>query len=117
MTLVWARNTVSGAVSAVKWATSSAGTVFDVLARVSGIVLAASGLAHLVAPRPFVLISKPFFPEKTEKWVVINGLSEAAIGLALIERRSRSVGVVALLAYGVYLAERILCFAVDRMKR
>lgn len=74
--------------------------------RAFGIASASSGFAHFVAPKPFIAISAPIFPEDTEKWVKINGASEAAIGLALLDRRTRPFGVIGLLAYGAYLGER-----------
>lgn len=95
---------------------ASTGAIIAVLTRISGIALAASGVAHLVAPRPFVAISKPFFPEDTEKWVAINGGSEAVIGLALVDKRTRTVGIIGLLTYGVYLGDRIIGFALARLK-
>lgn len=74
--------------------------------RGAGVSLTASGLAHFVAPRPFEFISKPVFPEDTEKWVRINGASETAIGLAMLERRTRVLGVIGSLVYVVYLGDR-----------
>lgn len=73
--------------------------------RAFGVASATSGLAHFVAPRPFAAISKPLFPEDTAKWVKVNGASEAIVGLALINRRTRAFGVVGLLVYGVHLGE------------
>lgn len=74
--------------------------------RLTGVALATSGFAHFVAPSPFVAISRPVFPERTARWVKINGGSEAAIGLALIDSRTRVFGVIGLLVYGAHLTER-----------
>ncbi|MCF8571682.1 hypothetical protein L5G32_15530 [Gordonia sp. HY002] len=80
----------------------------DKLVRLSGMAIALSGAAHFATPRLFVAISKSLFPNDTEKWVAINGASEAAIGLAIIERRTRPVGAVALGAYSIYLGDRLI---------
>lgn len=74
--------------------------------RVGGVMLASSGFAHFVAPRSFGAISKPVFPDDTGKWVKINGASEAAIGLALMRRQTRVVGIVSSLVYVAYLGDR-----------
>lgn len=81
--------------------------LLQVALRSLGIVVAASGFAHFVAPARFRAISAPIFPEDTAKWVKVNGSSEAAIGVALIDRRTRVAGVVGGLVYGVYLSDRI----------
>lgn len=88
----------------------------DVGLRVSGVVLAASGVAHFVAPRPFIFISKPIFPEDTEKWVKRNGAAETAIGVALISKQTRAAGFVGLIAYGVYLGDRLVCYVRARVR-
>lgn len=74
--------------------------------RTFGVASAASGVAHFIAPSPFMAISKPIFPDDTAKWVKVNGASEAVVGLALIDRRTRAFGVVGLLVYGVHLGDR-----------
>lgn len=90
--------------------------VADVGLKVSGVVLAASGLAHFVAPRPFIFISKPMFPDDTEKWVQRNGAAETAIGLALISKPTRAAGFVGLIVYGVYLGDRLVCYVRTRVR-
>lgn len=74
--------------------------------RAGGVTLASTGVAHFVVPRPFVFITKPVFPEDTGKWVKVNGASETAIGLALMERRTRVIGVIGSLVYLAYLGDR-----------
>lgn len=74
--------------------------------RAFGVASATSGLAHFIAPSPFTAISKPIFPEDTAKWVKVNGASEAVVGLALINQRTRALGVVGLLVYGIHLGDR-----------
>ncbi|MFW0792014.1 hypothetical protein [Gordonia sp. CPCC 205333] len=74
--------------------------------KVGGVGLATSGFAHFVAPGPFVAISRFVFPEDTDNWVKVNGASEAAIGLALLDSRTRTAGVIGLLVYCAYLGDR-----------
>lgn len=74
--------------------------------RSTGVTVAATGIAHFVAPRPFVALTKPMFTEDTEKWVQVNGATETAIGLALVDRRTRLYGLIGLLAYSAYLGDR-----------
>lgn len=81
------------------------GKVADLGIRALGIVLAGSGVAHFIAPRLFVLISKPFFPVETRRSVVVNGAAETAIGLTLIDRRTRVLGLVGVIAYVLYLGD------------
>jgi uncharacterized membrane protein len=89
--------------------------VIGFVARALGIGLAASGVAHFAAPRPFIALSKPFFPEETEKWVRLNGASETAVGLALLDRRTRTAGLVGLIVYGVYLADRAISLLLKQL--
>lgn len=74
--------------------------------RGAGVTIAATGLAHFVAPRAFVALSKPVFSDDTEKWVQVNGATETAIGLAFLERRTRPFGLIGVLAYGAFLCDR-----------
>ncbi|MGC7340450.1 hypothetical protein RA998_20845, partial [Mycobacteroides abscessus subsp. massiliense] len=55
--------------------------------RAGGAGLAATGVAHFVAPQPFESISKVAFPEDTRRWVYQNGFTELLLGLALAFRR------------------------------
>lgn len=81
-------------------------SLVDAIFRLAGLVLAATGLAHLVLPGPFARISEPIFPENTKEWVRVNGLSETAIGVALAGRRTRLFGFIGMVVYLVHLAER-----------
>lgn len=74
--------------------------------RGAGVAMAATGIAHFVAPRAFVALSKPVFHDDTEKWVQINGATETAIGLAFLDRRTRPYGLIGVLAYGAFLGDR-----------
>lgn len=73
-----------------------------------GGALAASGLAHFAAPKPFAAISRPFFGDETSRYVKVNGASETAIGLAIAYQPTRVLGFAGLAAYGVYLGDRVV---------
>ncbi|GAA0958684.1 hypothetical protein [Actinocorallia libanotica] len=74
--------------------------------RNAGIVLAVTGLAHLVAPKPFELITRPLFPEGTGDWVQRNGVTELALGTAIAVPQTRKVGLAGLAVYASWLAKR-----------
>ena len=76
-------------------------------ARTLGVAVAATGAAHFAAPQLFETISEPVFPEDTHDWVLRNGATEVAIGLALIVPKTRKFGLVALLGYLGFLGSRV----------
>ncbi|OHU30427.1 hypothetical protein BKG76_01260 [Mycobacteroides franklinii] len=76
--------------------------------RAGGAGLAATGVAHFVAPQPFESISKVAFPEDTRRWVYQNGFTELLLGLALAFRRTRIVGGLGGLAYVAFLVSRVI---------
>jgi len=71
-----------------------------------GLVVAATGAAHFAVPDTFEQVSKPVFPENTREWVMRNGATEVALGLALLPKRTRKVGVLGLLGYTGWLVSR-----------
>jgi uncharacterized membrane protein len=74
--------------------------------RNAGIALAVTGLAHLVVPKPFELITKPLFPENTGDWVQRNGVTELALGAAVAVPQTRKIGLAGLALYVSWLAKR-----------
>ncbi|WP_085949504.1 hypothetical protein [Gordonia effusa] len=84
--------------------------------RGAGAATAIMGLSHFAAPRVFEAITRPVFPEDTANWVKVNGTSEAVIGFALIDRRTRLLGLVGLVVYGVHLGERAGTAVVARLR-
>lgn len=76
--------------------------------RLLGLALAGTGAAHFVAPAAFEPVSRKAFPDDTRRWVLRNGATEVAIGLAIAGSRTRTVGVVGFAAYGAWLAFRTL---------
>lgn len=64
-----------------------------------GFVLAATGVAHFVAPDVFTDVTKLAFPNDTADWVQRNGATETAIGLALMTPFLKKAGKVSLVGY------------------
>lgn len=72
----------------------------------TGFVLAATGAAHFAKPEVFEQLTKSAFPEDTRNWVYRNGATELGIGLAMMGRKTRKLGVLALLGYVGFLGSR-----------
>ncbi|WP_258903459.1 hypothetical protein [Actinokineospora sp. UTMC 2448] len=68
--------------------------------------MAGTGAAHFVAPKAFEPISRRPFPDDTRRWVLRNGATEVAIGLAIAGPRTRALGIAALACYATWLATR-----------
>jgi uncharacterized membrane protein len=68
-----------------------------------GFLLAGLGAAHLAAPEAFEDVTKMAFPENTKDWVLRNGAAETALGVALMIKATRKIGVVGLLGYTGWL--------------
>ena len=62
-----------------------------------GLLVTALGAAHFAAPEAFEEVTKVAFPENTEEWVKRNGATEAAIGVAMMLKPPRKLGVLGLL--------------------
>ena len=69
------------------------------LPTLAGVGLAATGLAHFVAPQAFLGITRAPFPDDTDTWVLRNGACETAVGAAIANPRTRTLGYVGLAAY------------------
>jgi uncharacterized membrane protein len=68
-----------------------------------GFLLTALGAAHFAAPEAFEEVTKVAFPDDTKDWVVRNGAAEAAIGVAMMLKPTRKLGVLGLLGYTGWL--------------
>lgn len=68
-----------------------------------GFLVAATGVAHFVKPDAFAELTARAFPENTQDWVMRNGAAETGIGLAMMVRPTRTLGVLALLGYTGWL--------------
>ncbi|MCD2144988.1 MULTISPECIES: hypothetical protein [Gordonia] len=84
-------------------------------ARLVGIGLAGSGLAHFTSPRLFEPITRPVFPRGTRAWVFANGTTETVLGLAIAGRRTRTIGAAGTIAYVAFLAGHALARATPRV--
>lgn len=74
------------------------------LATIGGAGLAATGVAHFVAPDLFRGITEPAFPNNPDQAIRTNGTIETLVGTAIALPRTRKFGVIGLGAYGAYLA-------------
>ncbi len=68
-----------------------------------GLLVAGVGAAHFAAPEAFEGITKSAFPNDTKDWVLRNGASEVAIGVAMMVPPTRRLGILALLGYTGWL--------------
>ena len=68
-----------------------------------GFLVAATGVAHFAAPQAFEQVTAKAFPTDTSDWVKRNGATETGIGLAMMLKPTRSLGVLALLGYTGWL--------------
>ena len=77
------------------------------MVRIFGLLLAATGLAHLAKPAAFQSITESAFPTNTRQHTYINGGIETALGLGLAARKTRQLAVAGLLGYGAYLGASV----------
>lgn len=75
----------------------------SLVATVTGLALAGTGLSHFVVPQLFEGITKPIFPTNTRQYVYIDGAIETAVGLGVAARKTRKLALVGLAGYGLYL--------------
>ncbi|MGH3863210.1 hypothetical protein [Actinokineospora sp.] len=78
------------------------------MSRLLGLLIAAVGAAHFVAPKVFEPVSAKAFPEDTEQWIYRNGATEVVLGAAVAMKRTRKLGVLGLAVYGGWLGSRVL---------
>ena len=73
-----------------------------------GLALTVSGVAHLVCPPAFEPVNRLAFKNNIRAHVLINGSIEAALGLALLNSRTRRPALAATLAYLTYFNASLL---------
>ena len=73
-----------------------------------GLALTVSGVAHLVFPPVFEPVNRLAFKDNIRAHVLINGSIEAALGLALLNSRTRRAALAATLAYLTYFNASVL---------
>ena len=67
-----------------------------------GLALTASGIAHLLYPPAFEPVNRLAFQDNIRAHVLINGSIEAALGLALLNSRTRRAAFAVTVAYLTY---------------
>jgi uncharacterized membrane protein len=72
-----------------------------------GVLVAATGAAHFIVPDVFKQLIAAYFPEDTAQWVQRNGATELGLGLALIVKPTRKLGLIGLLGYLGFLGSRV----------
>lgn len=73
------------------------------MTRLFGLILAAVGAAHFVAPEKFHELTRVAFPDNVEEATLQNGAIETAVGLAVASERTRRVGFLGLAVYVTWL--------------
>ena len=77
------------------------------LIKLTGVVVAVTGLSHFVRPELFESATKSAFPDNTVAHTYIDGGIETAIGLGLVAPKTRKLALAGLLAYGAYLGVNV----------
>jgi uncharacterized membrane protein len=72
--------------------------------RLTGFLIALTGIAHFIAPQYFKDLTKVAFPENTDDWIVRNGAIETAVGTTIALQKTRKLGFLGLGAYVGWLA-------------
>lgn len=73
------------------------------MTKLFGLGLAATGIAHFIAPDLFKDVTKVAFPNNTDQAIQQNGAIETTLGLAIAGSKTRKLGFLGLLAYGGWL--------------
>jgi uncharacterized membrane protein len=73
------------------------------MSKLFGLVLAATGALHFIAPDLFKDLTKVAFPNNTDQAIQQNGAIETGVGLAIACGKTRKLGLLSLLAYGGWL--------------
>lgn len=77
------------------------------LIKLTGVVVAVTGLSHFVRPELFESATKSAFPDNTLAHTYIDGGIETAIGLALVVPKTRKLALAGLVAYGACLGANV----------
>ncbi|MGY4710806.1 hypothetical protein ACXDF8_14810 [Mycolicibacterium sp. CBM1] len=77
------------------------------LIKLTGALVAVTGLSHFVRPELFESATKSAFPDNTLQHTYIDGGIETAIGLGLVAPKTRKLALAALVAYGAYLGVNV----------
>jgi uncharacterized membrane protein len=74
------------------------------MTRLTGFLIALTGIAHFIAPQYFKDMTKLAFPEDTDDWIKRNGAIETAVGASIAIQKTRRLGFLGLGAYAGWLA-------------
>jgi len=66
------------------------------------------GPAHLLCPRAFEGINRLAFDGNIRGHIIINGIIETALGLAILQPRTRQASYAATVVYGTYFIANVL---------
>jgi uncharacterized membrane protein len=77
-------------------------------ALIAGLAFLASGVAHLLWPRAFDEVNRMAFNDNIRTHVLVNGSTEAALGLALLGSRTRRAAWVATAVYLAYFIANVM---------
>lgn len=72
--------------------------------RITGFLIALTGIAHFIAPQYFKDLTKVAFPEDTDEWIKRNGAIETALGTTIALQKTRKLGFLGLGTYVGWLA-------------
>lgn len=79
----------------------------NLIATIGGAGLAATGLAHFVAPDAFRGITEQAFPKNTDRFLKINGAFETVVGTLIAVPKTRKAGLIGLGLYGAHLTSNL----------
>jgi uncharacterized membrane protein len=70
---------------------------------ISGLTLAATGVAHFIKPTAFDSLTAQAFPRNTRRFTYINGGLETALGVAIAVPQARNLAAIGGVGYFAYL--------------
>ena len=77
-------------------------------ATILGVGFGVLGPAHLLCPRAFEGVNRLAFDRNIRRHIVINGIIETALGLAILTPRTRHAACAATAVYGTYFIANVL---------
>ncbi|AHH19953.1 hypothetical protein NONO_c51690 [Nocardia nova SH22a] len=78
--------------------------------RYFGWYLTIIGISHLIIPRRWDRITAIAFREPVRRWTLTFGISETAMGILFLRKRTRPAGIAAVVAQVIFLAYSFVSF-------
>ncbi|MET9214646.1 MULTISPECIES: hypothetical protein [unclassified Nocardia] len=78
--------------------------------RYFGWYLTVIGISHLIFPSRWDRMTAIAFPEPLRRWTIGFGVTETAMGILFLRKRTRPFGIVAVLAQVVFLVRSFVAF-------